>query len=69
MEQRKRINAKQTAKGEWQIDATVEWTGDDADISTGKMDNGNVSLAILGLIKTVESDFQRDDRKLAGGAA
>jgi hypothetical protein len=61
MEQRKRINAKQTAAGLWQIDATVEWTG-------SEIDNQTIAADQLALVKAVETAYRIDGRKLAGGA-
>jgi len=60
MEQRKRVNASQGAKGDWKIDATAE-IKDDKPVSSE-----DVALAILGLIKTTESAFRADGRKLVG---
>ncbi len=62
MEQRKRVNAKQTAAGLWQLDVTVEWTA-------GEIDNTALASDQLALIKATEAAFSADGRKLAGGAA
>lgn len=60
MEQRKRVNAKQTAKGEWQIDCTVEIT-DETIVS-----NDFISKESIDLVKAVEHQFTADGRRIAG---
>lgn len=61
MEQRKRINASQGAKGEWKLDATVEWTDKEKLI-----DNHSIAEDSLALIKQTESVYRADGRKIAG---
>jgi hypothetical protein len=60
MEQRKRVNASQSAKGVWKIEATVEITDS---VPTPAQD---IARAILDLIKKTEAAFVADGRKLAG---
>jgi hypothetical protein len=64
METRKRINASQGAKGDWKLDCTYEV------VSAGEIGeaplNELVASTILDLIKTTESAFRADGRKLAG---
>jgi len=65
-----RLNAKQTAKNLWQIDATVEYheevikvsNEDDAAVVT------EVSLGqkLLEQVKSIEKAFRDDGRKLVG---
>ena len=62
MEQRKRVNVKQTAKGEWQIDVTVE-------ITNGTIvSNDFIAKESLDLVKSVETKFVADGRRMAGDA-
>jgi hypothetical protein len=63
MEQRKRVNASQAAKGEWKIEATVEV------LDSNSVEAQAIAGMILDLVKETETAFLRDGRKLAGGAA
>lgn len=70
-EPRFRINAKQTAKGTWQIDATVEYKSDKIKRSTNPEDPGDeivetLGMRLLSLIKDAEDKFRRDGRMMAG---
>jgi hypothetical protein len=60
MEQRKRVNASQGAKGEWKLDATVEMS--DGQIVANEQMAGN----LIELIKSTEAAFRADGRKIAG---
>ena len=62
MEQRKRVNVKQTAKGEWQIDATVEMT------AAGVLDNKLIARESIDLVKAVEAEYHADGRRMVGDA-
>lgn len=69
-EPRYRINASQTAKGYWQLDATIEDSKDRLVISD-KQDVADIETISLGeklleIIKQTEDAFRRDGRKLAG---
>jgi hypothetical protein len=56
-ERRIRVNAKQTAKGLWQLDVTVEATGNN--ISHDEAD-------VLTVIRAKEVEFRADSRKMVG---
>lgn len=56
-EKRIRVNAKETAKGFWQLDITIEVTGDD--ITADDVD-------ILKVIQAKEKEFRENNRKLVG---
>ena len=67
---RYRLNAKQTAKNRWQIDATIENSDyimkivnqdDAADIIHDTM-----GLRLLSIIKEAERAFKADGRKMVG---
>jgi hypothetical protein len=62
MQKRKRVNAKQTAKGAWQLDVTVEIV----DETGTTVPDGVVSGEVLSLVKQVEADFVASGRKLVG---
>jgi len=59
-QKRKRVNAKQTAKGEWYFDVTVEMTGGD------EFSSIYVATQLLELAKTTEQIFRDDGKKLVG---
>jgi len=70
-EPRFRISAKQTAKGLWQLDATLEYKDDKIEVSLDPDDAGNTTHTTLGsrllsLIKETEKVFLADGRKMAG---
>lgn len=71
-EPRYRINASQSAKGYWQLDATIEDSKDRLVISDSKdiADIETISLGekLLQIIKETEEAFRKDGRKLAGDA-
>jgi len=67
-EPRFRINAKQTAKGLWQFDGTVEHH-DDKWTTKNVKDSADPKIITLGLkllsmIQEVEEEFKKDNRKL-----
>ena len=66
-----RINAKQTAKNLWQLDATVEYKNDKIKISTNPDDTGDeiitpLGVQLLSLIKETEKAFRTDGRVFVG---
>lgn len=68
-EPRFRINAKQTAKGVWYFDATVEYKSDKISRSSSEADAGAtitepLGLRLLSMIKETEKSFKEDGRKL-----
>lgn len=70
-ESRFRINAKQTAKGLWQFDATCENSSDKVSLPLSAEDVGNVKTVELGvkllsIIKEAEKAFRDDGRHLVG---
>ena len=71
---RYRNNAKQTAKGAWQLDCTVE-LGDDHIIEYNHPgDLGNITEVAIGqkllaIVKETETAFQKDGKQMAGGGA
>lgn len=70
-EPRFRINASQTAKNLWQLNATVEYKSDKIEMSTDPADKGNTAdttlgLRLLSLIKETEKEFRADGRKMVG---
>lgn len=71
-EPRYRINASQSAKGYWQLDATIEDSKDRLVISDKQdiADTETISLGekLLQLVKETEKAFRADGRKLAGDA-
>jgi len=56
-EKRIRVNAKETAKGFWYLDVTVEVTGDE--VTSDDVD-------ILKVIQAKEKEFRENNRKLVG---
>ena len=56
-EKRIRVNAKSTAKGLWQLDVTVEVSGEE--VTSDDVD-------VLKVIKAKEKEFADDGRKMAG---
>ena len=67
-----RINAKQTAKGAWYFDATVEYKDDKISRSTNEKDMAEaitepLGLRLLSMIKETEKAFEKDKRMLVGG--
>ncbi len=56
-EKRIRVNAKETAKGVWYLDVTVEVSGED--VSADNID-------VLKVIQAKEKEFREDNRKLVG---
>jgi hypothetical protein len=56
-EKRIRVNAKATAKGLWQLDVTVEVTGEEVSAD---------SVDVLKVIQAKEKEFRDDDRKMVG---
>ena len=70
-EPRFRIGSKQTAKGLWQLDATVEYKSDKIKRSSNPEDSGDeisepLGLRLLSLIKETEKEFRADNRIMAG---
>ena len=70
-EPRFRINAKQTAKNFWQIDATVEYKSDKIKMEVNPKDPGEtvtttIGLRLLSLIKETENEFRKDKRRIVG---
>ncbi len=71
-EPRFRINAKQTAKGLWYFDATVEYRSDKISRSTSEADSGKtvsepLGLRLLSMIKEAEDAFMKDGRETVNG--
>ncbi len=71
-EPRFRISAKQTAKGVWYFDATVEHNSDKISRSTNDKDMAEaitepLGLRLLSMIKETEKAFEKDKRMLVGG--
>ena len=69
MKPRFRISAKQTAKGLWQLDCTVEVYNDDAIILSNKTDGADQKRKPLGrqlleIIKGAEQEFKADGKQL-----
>ena len=71
---RYRINAKQTAKGLWQLDCTVE-LGEDHVIESKEnpKDWGDATKVLIGqkllaIVKETEAQFRADGKKIAGDA-
>ena len=69
---RYRINAKQTAKGLWQLDCTVELGEDHIIEYNHPGDLGNITelgigQKLLAVIKETEAAFQKDGKQMAGG--
>lgn len=56
-EKRIRVNAKQTAKGPWYLDVTVEVSGEQVDAD---------DIDILKVIQAKELELRADNRKLVG---
>ena len=56
-EKRIRVNAKQTAKGSWYLDVTIEVTGENVDAD---------DIDILRVIQLKEQEFRADKRKIVG---
>ena len=70
-EPRFRINASQTAKNLWQLNATCEYKSDKIELSSDENDTGNtvkttLGLRLLSLIKETEKEFRADGRKMVG---
>ena len=71
---RYRINAKQTAKGLWQLDCTVE-LGEDHLIESKEnpKDMGDSTKVLIGqkllaIVKEAETQFRADGKKMVGDA-
>ena len=67
-----RINAKQTAKGLWYFDATVEYKSDKISRSTSEADSADtisepLGLRLLSMIKETEQAFNEDGRETVNG--
>jgi len=67
-----RINAKQSAKGIWQFDGTVEYKSDKIERSTSEADAGEIvteplGLRLLSMIKETEKAFSDDGRITVNG--
>ena len=56
-EKRIRVNAKETAKGSWYLDVTVEVSGEQVDAD---------DIDILKVIQAKELELRADGRKLVG---
>lgn len=56
-EKRIRVNAKQTAKGSWYLDVTIEVAGENVDAD---------DIDILRIIQLKEQEFRADKRKIVG---
>jgi len=56
-EKRIRVNAKQTAKGSWYLDVTIEVTGEQVDAD---------DIDILRIIQLKEQEFRAAKRKIVG---
>ncbi len=56
-EKRIRVNAKETAKGFWYLDVTVEVSGQKVSAD---------SIDVLKIIQAKEKEFREDNRKLVG---
>ncbi len=56
-EKRIRVNAKQTAKGSWYFDVTIEVGGEDVDAD---------DIDILRIIQIKEQEFRVANRKIVG---
>ena len=56
-EKRIRVNAKETAKGTWYLDVTVEVSGEQVDAD---------DVDILKVIQAKELELRADNRKLVG---
>ncbi len=56
-EKRIRVNAKQTAKGSWYFDVTIEIGGEDVDAD---------DIDILRIIQLKEQEFRAAHRKIVG---
>ena len=72
MKPRFRFAAKQTAKGAWQFDTTVEVYNEDAVILSKKEDPGDEKKKTLGrqaleIIKDAEKEFANDGKELVSG--
>lgn len=64
-----RVNAKQTAKNFWQIDATLEYKSDKIPMKpeAGKDTKlESLGLRLLSCIKELEKEFRDDGRKIVG---
>jgi len=64
-----RINAKQTAKNFWQLDATLEYKSDKIALPPKVGQDTEVQslgLRLLSCIKEVEKEFRADGRKIVG---
>ena len=66
-----RVNARQTAKNQWQIEGTFEhkndtihYSADPADLA--KVVSAPLGLALLNMIKQVERTFREDGRSIVG---
>ena len=59
--ERVRINAKQSAKGAWQFEATFEDEALNVDIDTA-------ATKLLEAVKAAEEKFAADGKEIAGGA-
>ena len=69
MKNRFRAGAKQTAKGPWQVDATVELYGEDAVVLLKSSDVGaekrkSIGRQLADVVKSVEDELHADGRKL-----
>lgn len=56
-EKRIRVNAKETAKGFWYLDVTVEVSGEDVSAD---------DIEILKVIQAKEQEFRENNRKMVG---
>ena len=67
---RYRLNAKQTAKNRWQIDATIENSDYIMKIvnqdDTADIIHDTMGLRLLSIIKEAERAFKADGRKMVG---
>ncbi len=70
-EPRFRINASQSVKNIWTLNATVEYESDKIEVSNDPKDSGKtvkstLGLQLLSLIKETEKVFKEDNRTMAG---
>jgi len=64
-----RINAKQTAKNYWQLDATLEYKSDKIALPPKIGQDPqleSLGLRLLSMIKEVEKEFRDDGRMIVG---
>lgn len=66
-----RINASQTAKNLWQLNATMEYKSDKIEIAHDDNDTADIvkeplGLRLLSLIKETEKVFREDGRVMVG---